>query len=98
MTLEYVNYILWALDQPRNIHTIHTFRLNLEIGVELYSCRDYCSSQEYLQDTMFVPIVFPKLNFNKQTIIEYTNSIDNTLMIQINTIHYSYRHLFLPIF
>ena len=38
MTLEYVNYILWV---PRTnceyLFNIHTFRVNLEIWVELYS-------------------------------------------------------------
>ena len=38
MTLEYVNYILWASQTNwEYLFTSHTFGLNLEFWVELYS-------------------------------------------------------------
>ena len=39
MTMEYVNYTIWILEQIGNINlvNIHTSKLHLEIQVDLYS-------------------------------------------------------------
>ena len=38
MTMEHLNYIPWGLEQTKiNLSTIQPFKLNLKIGVELYS-------------------------------------------------------------
>ena len=48
-TLEYVNYILWApYINYKYSFIIHTFKLNLEFWVELYS-------GHYAQELLFIP-------------------------------------------
>ena len=52
MALEYVNYIQWTPQTKwEDSFTIHTYMLNLEIWVELYS-------QQYVHEMMFIPRIF----------------------------------------
>ena len=39
--------------------------------------KKYFSFQEYSQETLFIPILFPNLNINNITIIENTDTIEN---------------------
>ena len=62
MTLEYVNYILWPLEQSGNIHLHFTHSgPNLEIRVELYSWH-------YGQKILFIPRIFAEHNVHPNII------------------------------
>lgn len=102
MTLEYVNYIQWA---PRTkweyLWTFHTFKLNLEFWVELYS-------GHYAHELLFIPIIlaqntnssqylFSRIIIHSNTIIENIGTVHNILTIQPDTIDYSYGRQFLPV-
>ena len=84
--VEYVNYSLWtSCTKWECLFIIHTFRLKLEIWVELYSwhyAQVYCSSQEYCQETLFIPLLFPLITINKSTIIKNIDIIHNIFLIQ----------------
>jgi hypothetical protein len=100
--VEYVTYNPWAsCTKWEYMFIIHTFRLNLEIWVRLYSwhyAQVYCSSQEYCQETLFIPLLFPSITYNKSTIIKNIDTTLNIFPIQTGTIHYLYRHQNLLIF
>ena len=52
MTLEYVNYILWGPWQNQEYpFIIHTFKMNMETWVELYS-------QHYAHELLFISRIF----------------------------------------
>lgn len=55
--------------------------------------KNYCSSHEYLQGTLFIPISFLITIINSVTIIKNTNITHNILTI---TIHCSYYNQVLP--
>jgi hypothetical protein len=87
----YVNYIMWV---PRTNweFIIHTFRLNLEIWVEL-------CSRNYAQELLFIPRIFTQnivhpsivpFSIHMIIIIENTDTIHNVLTIQTNINHRSY--------
>ena len=66
VTLEYVNYIMWASQTKFGIlFTIHTFHLNLEIWVELYS-------RHYAQELPFIPWTFAR-NIVQPNVIPYNH-------------------------
>ena len=64
-------------------------------------CKNYCLSQKYSQETMFVLVLIPKFILIATLSLNYHQfhiAIHNILTIQSRSIHYSYRHQFLPIF
>ena len=90
MILEYANYISWGLEQTKNIRllSIHSgwgwkFRWSYTPDT---ICRNYCSLQEYSQDTLFIPLLLHEIAICSNTIIENTHSIHNILTIQTGTI------------
>ena len=50
-------------------------------------CKNYYSSQEYSQETLFIPILLLGHTIKNHTTIENTNAIHNILTIQIDTSH-----------
>ena len=60
-------------------------------------CKIYSLFKEYLQNTMFTPILFLENTIHSNTSIENNDTTHNSLTIQTSTIHYSYQHQFLPI-
>ena len=49
---------------------------------------NYCSSHEYLHETLFILLLlFPESTIDNIIIIEYIDTVHN---IQTDTIHYSY--------
>ena len=72
-----------AHKQSRNIRLLfHTFKLNLEIWVELYS-------RHFARGLLFIRIVYPTFTINGNNIIENIDTIHNILTAQTGGIHYS---------
>ena len=92
MTLEYVNYIMWA---PRTNWeyslTIHTFKLNWDMGWS-YTLgtmhKKYSSSHEYSYETMSSQCYSLKLLANNIHRNENTNIVHKILTIQTYILHY----------
>ena len=79
MTVEYVDYIPRApWTKWEWFFTIHTYKLHLEIWVEL--CSRY-----YAQKSLFIPVTFPKI-IHSNTIIENTDIIQKKLLLSILTL------------
>ena len=60
--------------------------------------KNYCSSWEYAQKTLFIPILFLGITMHSNTIIANTDIVHIMLTNHIGTVHYSYWHRFLPTF
>ena len=89
MTLEYVKYIMWALEQSKNIHLlfVHSGR-HLNFLVKLYSW-------DYSQKSLFILIFFTNTICSSMFIENigtiHTGTIHNIVTTHTNMIHYLYR-------
>ena len=96
MTLEYVNSTPWTLNKVR-ISVCYSY-IQAKLGnLGGYILSALCVGIIIRPDNicrkhLFIPILFPKITIHSNTIIENTNTIQNILIIHIDTILYLYRH------